>query len=113
MGVSGVRATAQSCYNLVIAILNPGVKVRGVGLTRLSEFQDQPRIRTAEQAIDRASQFVRTHGYYTSRPTSAQRQGDHWIVLLDVSFLGPSKIVSLTIDPQTGDITGFEAKKTA
>lgn len=82
-------------------------------MARLSEFQDQPRIRTAEQAIDRASQFLRTHGYYTSRPTSAQRQGDHWTVLLDVSFVGPRKIVSLTIDSQTGDITGFEEKGTA
>ena len=84
--------------------------MKGVVLVRLSEFQDRPRIRTAEQAIDRATQFLRSHGYYTSRPVSVQREGDHWEVSFDVSFLGPRKIVSLTIDSNTGDITAFQDK---
>lgn len=76
-------------------------------MTRLSDYGNRLPIRTAEQAINRGSEFLSSHGYPFNRIVSAKLEGDNWAVLFDVSIIGARQLVSLTIDSQIGDITEF------
>ncbi len=64
-------------------------------------------ITTAEQAIDRGSEFLAKNNYLIRRPVSARQEGDQWKVVFDISILGPRQVLQLTIEAQSVDISEF------
>ncbi len=64
-------------------------------------------VRTAEEAIERANNFLSRYSYLTKRPISAKKEGESWEVSFDVSIFGPRQIVNLVIDAESGAVTEF------
>ena len=63
-------------------------------------------IETAEEATRRAEAFIgRYHAY--KRLISVHRQPDSWLLVYDVSILGPKDRVEIILDASTGDVTGY------
>ena len=68
-------------------------------------------VETVEQAIGRASNFLGRFDYLAQKPVSANREGDHWTVVIDVGLVF-RQIVRLEVDSETGEITGFSDEGT-
>lgn len=63
-------------------------------------------IRTAEEAANRADQFLaRYHPFKTL--LSVHQQQNSWKLVYDVAILGPKKKVVITLDAATGDVTDY------
>jgi len=62
-------------------------------------------VESAEKATEIALSFIKKH-YFIAIPKKTVREGNFWIVEIDVGFVSP-KIAKIKLDAKTGDIIDY------
>lgn len=81
-----------------------------LGTSLLNTEGENLEVNSAEQATEIALSFIKKSYSYT-RPGKAAREGDLWIVEIDVGLL-QTKIAQVKVDGKTGAITEFSVPTT-